>query len=158
MRSEARCAAGARADSTDPRYWPAPRWTHDLADHLHAENVRTQAAAPLGTHCPPRHEPVAEAWGELAHQRAAETGRRLDVAKVEEARDKDFHDRRSALRGQHGVPPREATPLPARAKAWEVHQASRLVPAPCPTPGATLPLGPTSRAPLRSLLHPTSHA
>ena len=158
LRSEARSAARNRPDSTDPAYWPAPRWTHDLADHLHTENARAQAAVPPGTLSPPAHEPLAEAWGELGHQRAAEALHRLDLAKAEETRERHFRDGLSALRAQHGVAPRMATPISARAAAWALHQRSRLLPAPAPMPGATLPLGPTSRAPLRSLSHPASQA
>ena len=157
-RSEAQAAARGRPDSTDPAYWPAPRWTHDLADYLHAANARAQATVPPGTLCPPTHEPVAEAWGELAHQRAAEALHRLDLAKAEEARERHFRDGLSALRAHHGVAPRMATPISARAAAWALHQGSRLLPVPGPMPGATLPLGPTSRAPLRSLSHPASQA
>ena len=157
-RSEAQSATRNRPDSTDPAYWPAPRWTHDLADHLHTENARAQAAVPPGTLCPPTHEPVADAWGELAHQRAAEALHRLDLAKAEETRERHFRDGLSALRAQHGVAPRMATPISARAAAWALHQNSRLLSAPAPMPGATLPLGPTSRAPLRSLSHRTSQA
>ena len=159
LRAEFQSAAiTRRADSTDLTHWPAPRWTHDLADHLHAENARAQAVVPPGTLCPPTHEPVADAWGELAHQRAAETLHRLDLAKAEEARERHFRDGLSALRARHGVPQREATPPPARAEVWGLYKTSRLVPAPRLEPGATLPLGPTSRAPLRSLLRPARRA
>ena len=138
-RSEARTATRNRPDSTDPRYWPAPRWTHELADTLH-----TDSQAPI-----PKDAAVDVAWTVLAQQRAAEARHRLDLAKAEEARTCAFQQGLSNLRDGCGVP--HGAPLPQQAwnAARAVHQASRLVATPPPAPGATLPLGPDSRCPLR---------
>lgn len=139
-RSAARTADRKRRDSTDPRYWPAPRWTHELAEVLH-----TDSQAPI-----PKHAAVDVAWRVLAQQRAAEARHRLDFAKAEEARACALQQDLATLRNRCGVP--QGAPLPHQAwnAAKAVHQASRLVPTPFPAPGATLPLGPNSQRPLRA--------
>ena len=139
-RSEAQSAIGRRPDSTDPRYWPAPRWTHELAEALHTDSqvpIRWYAA-------------VDVAWTVLGQQRAAEARHRLDLAKAEEARTCALQQGLSTLRDRCGIPHGAALPQQAWHPARAVHQASRLVPTPSPEPGATLPLGPDSRRPLRA--------
>ena len=140
LRSEDQSVTAGRSDSTDPRYWPAPHWTHDLADALH-----TDSQAPI-----PKHAAVDVAWTVLAQQRAAEARHRLDLAKAEEARTCALQQGLSNLRDRCGVP--QGAPLPQQTwiAARAVHQASRLVPTPSPAPGATMPLGPDSRRPLRA--------
>jgi hypothetical protein len=139
-RSEAQVATRNRPDSTDPRYWPAPRWTHELAEALHTDNQTAIA----------KDAAVDVAWTVLAQQRAAEARHRLDLGKAEEARMCALQQGISNLRDSFGVP--QGAPLPQQAwiAAKEVHQASRLIPTPSPEPGATLPLGPDSRRPLRA--------
>ena len=140
LRLEAHAAFGGRPDSTDPRHWPAPHWTHELADALH-----TNSQAPIA-----KDAAVDVAWTVLAQQRAAEARHRLDLAKAEEARTYALQQGLSTLRDRCGVP--QGAPLPQQAwnAARAIHQASRLVATPSPEPGATLPLGPDSRRPLRA--------
>ena len=139
LRSEVRATTSGRPDSTDPRYWPAPRWTHELAEALH-----TDRQAPIA-----KHAAKDVAWTVLGQQRAAETRHRLDLAEAEEARARALDQDISTLRGRCGIS--QGAPLPQEAwgGARAALHASRLIPTPAPEPGATLPLGPVSRRPLR---------
>ena len=153
-RSETRLPT--RADSTDPRYWPAPRWTHDMADEAAAANDRRYAAAQHGAYLPPAREPVTEAWGELAAQRDAETVHQTDIANATAHREAQIRqglkDMRHA-RQERGRPlrPYEALPPELWPVAAGIRQRGRSLPLSSPEPGATRPLGPGAFAPLRRL-------
>ena len=140
VRSEAQAATRNRPDSTDPRYWPAPRWTHELAEALNADHQ-----PPI-----PKRAAVDVAWTVLAQQRAAEARHRLDLAKAEAVRIRALQQGLSNLRDRCGIPHGAALPQQAWHPARAIHKASRLIPAPSPEPGARLPLGPASRRPLRA--------
>lgn len=141
-RDAARSAARTptRADSTDPRYWPAPRWTHAMADEAAATNDRRYADAQSGAYIPPSREPVTEAWGELAAQRDAETVHRLDLAlareQMQQVEDEAVLGQRTR-RDASPVPPQEWAAKRAAARA----AACGLCLSPS-EPGATRPLGP----------------
>ena len=160
-RDAARSAARTptRADSSDPRYWPAPRWTHDMADEAVAANDRRYAAAQPGAYLPPAREPVTEAWGELAAQRDAETVHRTDLANATAHREaqirQGLNDMRHA-RQERGRPlrPCEALPPDLWPVAAGIRQRGRSLPLTFPEPGATRPLGPCAAAPRRG--HPSS--
>lgn len=142
-RSEARIRS--RPDSTDPRYWPAPRWTHEMAGEAAAANDRRWATANAAEYLPPPREPITEAWAELEAQRATETLHRLDVAKAREAMHEAMQRAVSAVHGRGAAWPRRESPL--APEAWStvraaVRAASRAVQTPVPERGATLPLGP----------------
>ena len=157
-RSEARTPT--RADSTDPRYWPAPHWTHEMADEAVAANRRRYAAARAGAYLPPSREPVAEAWGELGAQRDAETVHRTDMANAAAHREaqirQGLNDMRHACqeRGRH-LRSYEALPPDLWPVAAGILRRGRSLPLPSPEPGATRPLGPGAFAPLhRPPLYP----
>lgn len=145
-RSEARTPT--RADSTDPRYWPAPHWTHEMADEAAAANGRRYAAARVGAYLPPSREPVAEAWGELGAQRDAETVHRLDLALAREQMHQAAVQAALAVRGRGagpGAQPRGDRPVPPQE--WgQVRTAARAARAaleiPLTEPGATRSLAP----------------
>ena len=153
-RSETRLPT--RADSTDPRYWPAPRWTHDMADEAAAANDRRYAAAQHGAYLPPAREPVTEAWGELAAQRGAETVHRLDLALAREqmrqaAQQAVAATRQPAGRGR-GVAP--LVPQAWAAVRAAARKASCSAQIQSPEPGATRALGPDAPRPLALVARP----
>lgn len=145
-RSEARTPT--RVDSTDPRYWPAPAWTHKMADEAAAANERRYAAAEPGAYVPPTREPVTEAWGELGAQRDAETVHRLDLALAREQMHRAADQAALAVHGRSGGSwawPRGDRPGPPQEWA-ETRAAARAaigaLEIPLPEPGATRPLAP----------------
>ncbi len=154
LRSEVRATAGGRADSTNPRYWPAPHWTHNMAADAAAANARRWATAQHGEYIPPPHEPVTEAWAELEAQREAETRHRLDLARAREQMRRAEDQAALGVRRRRGAscawPRRDATVPPQewgdtrRAAARAAVRGVRISP---PQPGATRPLGPRAAAP-----------
>ncbi len=141
-------APPTRADSTDPRYWPAPHWTHNMATEAANTNDRRWAAAQHGEYIPPPREPVTEAWTELEAQREAETRHRLDLDRAREQMRRAEDQAALGVRSRRGascawprrdpsVPPQEWGDTRAAARA--AARAARISP---PKPGATRPLGP----------------
>lgn len=143
-----------RADSTDPRYWPAPHWTHEMAAEAAGANDRRYTAVEPGAYVAPSREPVTEAWGELAAQRDAETVHRTDLANAAAHREaqirQGLQDMRHACQ-ERGRPlrPYEALPPELWPVATGIRRRGRSLPLPSPEPGATLPLGPGASASLR---------
>ena len=143
-RSEAR-RAPTRPDSTDHRYFPAPRWTHELAAELHARNTSHLNAALLGVLPAPLHEPVTEAWRELAHQREAETVHLVDYSNAID----DANAAVDALRpiGAQG----SWRPLPGGKRSQAAARRNAVYAVAAVEPGATLPLGQRCRVSLATL-------
>ena len=148
LRAEMAAAAMDRADSTDPRCWPAPHWTHNMATEAVAANDRRWATAQHGEYIPPPREPVTEAWTELEAQREAETRHRLDLDRAREQMRRAEDQAALGVRSRRGascawprrdpsVPPQEWGDTRAAARA--AARAARISP---PKPGATRPLGP----------------
>ncbi len=143
-RSEAR-RPPTRPDSTDPRNWPAPRWTHERAAELRIRNTDNRNAAPPGALPAPLHEPVTEAWRELAHQREAEAVHLVDYANAIDDANAAVDDLRPI--GAQGA----WRPLPAGKQSQAVARRNAVYAAATLEPGATLPLGHRSRISLVTL-------
>ena len=150
-RSEAHTPS--RPDSTDPRYWPAPHWTHNMATEAAAANDRRWAAAQHGEYIPPPRQPVTEAWTELEAQREAETRHRLDLARAREQMRRAEDQAALGVRSRRGAscawPCRDSTMPPQEwgATRAAARAAVRALQIPPPEPGATRPLGPRAAAP-----------
>ncbi len=144
VRSEAR-RPPTRPDSADPRYLPAPRWTHELAAELHARNISHLNAALPGVLPAPLHEPATEAWRELAHQREAEAVHLVDYSNAIA----DANAAVDTLRptGAQG----SWRPLPAAKRSQAAARRNTAYAAAALEPGATLPLGHRSRISLGTL-------
>ncbi len=158
-------------DSTDPRYWPSPRWTQEMVDETRACN-------------PWNPDPTREAYALLEAQRRAETRHVMDITDGRSMNSSafrhDLHRLRTAeaLRVQNGadsisalpedaismvacLPQAHPTTAPLVAPWQPTHSTLRSaaralrdghVTERIPEPGATLPLGPgdpTSLATLR---------
>ena len=154
LRSEARAADCGRPDSTDLRYSPSPRWTHERAAELRTRTTVDRNAAPPGLFPAPLHEPVTEAWRELAHQREAEAVHLVDHANAIAAADAAVDALRLGATCGRAAQPAVARPWrPLPGGKWS--QALALRSASYATavvePGATLPLGPKNRISLATL-------
>ena len=145
LRAEVRSSAAGRPDSTDHRYWPAPRWTHERAAELRALNAGDRNAAPPGVLPAPLHEPVTEAWRELAHQREAEAVHLVDYANVIDAANAAVDTLRPT--GVQG----SWRPLPGGKRSQAAARRNAAYAAAALEPGATLPLGHRSRISLGTL-------
>ena len=145
LRSEVRATSGGLPDSTDARYWPAPRWTHELAAELRVRNANNRTAASPTALPAPLHEPVTEAWRELAHQREAEAVHLVDYANA-------IDDANAAI---DALRPRGAQgswrPLPAGKRSHAAARRNAAYAAAVVELGATLPLGHRSRVSLGTL-------
>ena len=145
IRSEAQSVGGGRPDSTDLRYAPAPRWTHERAAELRTRNTVDRNAAPSGVFPPPLHEPVTEAWRELAYQREAETVHLVDYTNAIAAANAAV----DALR------PTDAQgswrPLPTGKRSEAAARRDAAYAAAAVESGAVLPLGHRSRVSLATL-------
>ena len=145
LRSEVRATAGGRPDSTDPRYWPAPRWTHELAAELRIRDAHDHTATSPTALPAPLHEPVTEAWRELAHQREAEAVHLVDYANV-------IDDANAAVDTLRPIGAQGSwRPLPAGKRSQAAARRNAAFAAAAMEPGATLPLGHRSRISLVTL-------
>ena len=144
-RSEAQAVGDGRPDSTDLRYAPAPRWTHERAAELRTRNTVDRNAAPPGVFPPPLHEPVTEAWRELAHQREAEAIHLTDYTNAIAAANAAI-DALRPMSAQGSWRPLSAGKRSQAAVRRNATYAAAVVEL-----GATLPLGHRSRVSLATL-------